>query len=216
MTRPLALERFDAADPGAALGDPGVAAEPATPGAPDAALAAFDEGYRDGWDDCARAEAERNRTIGADLAANLRDLARSYEAARQDVLTNLGPFFEEMAARFLPELAAEAVAPVVLAELGAVAGAAGTARAVLVASPAALPALEHLLESHGDTAVELRAEPAYADGQVSLRFEGERRDIDLGDAARQVADAIRAFLDAGPDGAIHAPHSAPTATQGAA
>ena len=204
MIRMLDLERFDAEAVGTATRGPAARAEAETPAATDAALAAFDEGYRDGWDDCARAEAERNRTIGADLATNLRELARGHEAARQDVLAGLGPFFEEMAARFLPDLAAEAVGPVVLSELGAVADRVSTARPVLVAAPAALPALEHLLDSQGVSEVELRAEPAYADGQVSLRFEAERRDIDLGDAARRVAEAIRAFVETGSDGAAPA------------
>jgi flagellar assembly protein FliH len=199
MTRMLDLERFDAEAAGGATGGPAARGDAETPATTDAALAAFDEGYRDGWDDCARAEAERNRSIGADLAANLRELARGQEAARRDVLAGLGPFFEELAARFLPDLAAEAVGPVVLSELGAVADRASRARPVLVASPAALPALEHLLDSQGVAEVELRAEPAYADGQVSLRFEAERRDIDLGDAARRVAEAIRAFVETGPD-----------------
>ena len=42
--------------------------------------------------------------------------------------------------------------------------------------------------------IDLRAEPAYAEGQVSIRFGTERRDIDLSDAANRMAEAIRAFV----------------------
>jgi len=187
MIRAVALEDFSAPGPGAPPEAP-------RPGDPDAALAAFEEGYRSGWDDCAAAEAESHRRIGADLAASLQAVARTYAEARTDVLTALGPLFEEMAAQLLPALAAEAVAPAVIAELRAAASGASAARPVLVAAPAALPALERLIAEEDGLDVELRPEPAYDEGQVSIRFGPERRDIDLTDAARRMAEAIRAFV----------------------
>lgn len=158
------------------------------------AMAAFDEGYRSGWEDCANAEAENQRKISADLAANLQDLSLSYAEARSDVLTALGPLFEDMAAQLLPALAAEAVAPAVITELRAAAERASSGHAILFASPAAMPALSRLIELEDGLQIELRAEPAYAEGQVSLRFGAERRDIDLSDAARRMAEAIRSFV----------------------
>jgi flagellar assembly protein FliH len=211
MIRALSLEDFalDATTgPDADSATVGPATAPAEDR--DAALAAFDEGYRDGWEDCARAEAEAQRRIAADLATNLRDLTHGYEAARADVLAALGPLFEEMADRLLPRLAAEAVAPAVIAELRRAAERASTARAVLLASPAALPALERLIDTQEGLSVDLVAEPAFAEGQVSLRFDSERRDIDLAEAARHMAEALRTFVA---DGAA-APHR--SASQGAA
>lgn len=188
MTRMLHLEDFTAPSP-----LPEVApAAPVEP--PEATLAAFEDGYRSGWDDCARAEAEAHRKIGADLAANLATLARTHEEARQDVLRALGPLFEEIAAQLLPRLAAEAVAPTVIAELRAIAGQATAARPLLVAAPAALPALERLLASVDGFDIDLGAEPAFAEGQVSIRHDGERRDIDLTGAAARMADAIRGYI----------------------
>ncbi len=99
MTRTLKLEDFSALGP-----TPVSAAQAAPPIEPEAALAAFDEGYRNGWDDCARAEAEAHRKIGADLAAGLQDITLTYAEARQDVLAGLGPLFEEIAAQLLPRL----------------------------------------------------------------------------------------------------------------
>jgi hypothetical protein len=189
MTRTLSLEDFSA------LGPPPVSAgQAAPPIEPEAALAAFDEGYRNGWDDCARAEAEAHRKIGADLAAGLQDITLTYAEARQDVLACLGPLFEDMAAQLLPRLAAEAVAPAVVAELRAIAATAASGRAVLFAAPAALATLDRLIAGMGGLDLELRAEPAFAEGQVSIRFGSERRDIDLTDAATRMAEAIRSFV----------------------
>jgi len=192
MTRFLALEDFT----GPGESRTALQATTSSPQAadPEAALAAYDEGYRSGWEDCTTAESETHRRIAADLAASLQDMTLTYAEARQDVLTCLGRLFEDMAAQLLPRLAADAVAPAVVSELRAAADTATTARAVLTAAPAALPALERLIAAHEDLEIDLHAEPAFAEGQVSIRFGGERRDIDLSGAAKRMAEAIRAFV----------------------
>lgn len=203
MTRALTLEDFSG---GGGTRATSLSAAPAPQAAdPETALAAYDEGYRSGWDDCAAAEAEAHRRIGADLAASLQDMAMTYAEARHDVLTCLGPLFEDMAAQLLPSLAAEAVAPAVIAELRAAAETAAASRAVLIAAPAALPALERLIAEHHDLEIDLRAEPAFAEGQVSIRFGTERRDIDLSDAAKRMSEAIRAFVAQQAEGSAPAP-----------
>lgn len=193
MIRALTLEDFTRLTTTPPEAVPAPQENPTGPDAGDETMAAFDEGYRSGWEDCAKAEAESQRRIGADLAANLKELSLSFAQARADVLTALGPLFEDMAAQLLPRLAAEAIAPAVIAELRAAAESATQAKAVLFAAPAALPALVQLVEMQDGLEIELRAEPAYAEGQVSLRFGSERRDVDLSDAARRMAEAIRAF-----------------------
>ena len=195
MIRTLALEDF--------AGTPATARRPEPDAADDTdsdeetSLAAFDEGYRCGWEDCAKAEAEAQRRIAADLAGSLGKLTQGYEEARQDVLAALAPLFEEMAARLLPRLAAEAVAPAVIEELRRAAETASTAVPTLRAAPAALPALERLIATQDLPRVELVAEPTFAEGQVSLRFGSERRDIDLQDAANRMAEALRTFIAEG-------------------
>lgn len=156
-------------------------------------LAIYEGGYQSGWDDCAAAEAESQRRIGAELTANLQDLSRTYAEARRDVLAALGPLFEQMAAQLLPTLAAEAVAPAVIADLLEAATHATDADIVLMAAPAAVPGLERLIEAQDGLAISVLSEPAFAEGQVSIRFGDERRDIDLTDAADRMAAAIRSF-----------------------
>lgn len=157
------------------------------------ALEAFDKGYQSGWEDCARTEVEERRKIGADLAAGLRDLTLTHGTIRLEVLSALGPLLEEIVATLLPTMAAEAVVPAVLAELQQIARQNSETRIDLRAAPASCPALERLLEDHPDLPVSLQPEPAFAEGQVSIRFGVEQRDIDLGAAAARMAEAIRQF-----------------------
>jgi len=196
MTRALSLPDFD--EVGGTAQPVAPTQEPTTPegaASEEDRLAVFEQGYRSGWDDCLAAETEERGRIAADLATNLRDLSASYESVRADVLSALGPLFDAVLSRLLPELVAEAVAPVVRDELLRIAQEASAASVDLVAAPVAVPRLENLVAQIPDLRIRLRPEPAYAEGQVSVRFGTERRDVDLSGAAQQMAEAIRDFTD---------------------
>lgn len=194
IIRSLALEDFTLVTAAPAPEQAAASTHPPEAEPAEEAMAAFDEGYRNGWEDCAKAEAEANRRIGTDLATNLQEMALVYDEARADVLAALGPLFEDMAAQLLPRLAAEAVAPTVIAELRAAAETASAPQAVLFAPPGAMAQLARLIEMQEGLDITLRAEPAFAEGQVSLRFGTLRRDIDLAEAARRMSEALRAFI----------------------
>lgn len=201
MSRHLQLEDF--ADPTTGAEDAKQATQaphPSPEPSEQDGLDVYEAGYKSGWDDCAAAEAENQRRIGADLASNLQDMRFTYADARRDVLEALAPLFEEMASQLLPAFAAEAVAPVVIGELQVIAQEASIGDAILTASPAAAPVLQRLIDAQDDLEIRLQVEPAFADGQVSIRYGNERRDIDLGEATARMSEAIRAFVGDARDG----------------
>jgi flagellar assembly protein FliH len=221
MTRALRLEDFGrtaAAESAASAPEP---APPPPPPEPDAGgLEAFEQGYKNGWDDCIANENEERRRIGADLAAALQEIEHSAHAVREEMLAGLVPLLEQIASQLLPSVAAEAVAPVVVAELERIASAQLATEAQLVAAPATVPVIENLVAATPELAVDVFPEPAYAEGQVSLRFADQRRDIDLSDAAGRMARAIRDFAaemvgDGNAAGTAEAPHES-IATRGVA
>lgn len=195
MTRALALENFatDVSEP-AFSNEPALTWPSETASQPEIdALDAYDNGYKSGWADCATAEAEERRGVSVDLAKNLADATLTYETARRDVLAALGPFFEDIVSALLPRLAAEAVLPCVLAELGELAGDMTQVGIELHAAPSTCPTLERLAENEGIEGLVVHPEPAFAEGQVSLRLGSERRDIDMASAVDRIAGAISAF-----------------------
>lgn len=157
------------------------------------ALETYDAGYKCGWADCAAAEAEERSGVAADLAKNLAEAQLTYEAARRDVLAALGPFFEDVVSTLLPRLAAEAIAPTVLAELGALAENQTVSHIEIHAAPSACPSIERLGETEHLANLVVRPEPAFAEGQVSIRVGNERRDLDMAGAAARIAEAIEDF-----------------------
>ncbi len=157
------------------------------------ALEKFDAGYKSGWADCAVAEAEERRSVGADLAKAISEATLTLDTARRDVLAALGPFFDEVVATLLPAIAAKAVAPTVLAELSALAEGQTFAQAEILAAPSVCASLERIVELEGFAGITVRPEPAFAEGQVSIRAGSERRDLDMAAATERIAHTIDGF-----------------------
>ena len=193
MMRALTLQDFGHSD---GDGLPSMHAAQTGPTAQDEdRLAAFDAGYKGGWDDCIAAEAEGRAHIGADLARALTEITLTHADARRDVLRSLTPLFDQIIHSLLPTAAAAAVGPVLNAELAVIAERATTAAVELLAAPAACAALEHMASAHPGMTLTVRPEPAFAEGQISIRFAGDEREIDLGQAIARMAEAIRSFTD---------------------
>ncbi|MFW5654233.1 MAG: hypothetical protein ACOCYW_01115 [Roseicyclus sp.] len=156
-------------------------------------LDAFEQGYRSGWDDCTANEVEERRRVGADLATALAEVSMTLDAARDEMMTALEPLFEAIVSQLLPAIVAEAVTPVVVDELRRIAAERCARNVDLLAAPATCPIIEKLVEATPDLSVSVIPEPALAEGQVTLRFGEQRRDVDLSQAAAQMAEAIRSF-----------------------
>lgn len=185
--RPLTLEDFGA-PPRAGAG-----AVPVSGDLEGIKLDAFEAGYKDGWDDCLRAEQENHTQIGADLSRNIKDLSFTYHEARNDVLSGLKPLLDGIAGQLLPVIAAEALAPVLRAELAQIIDDLPDGKCEIVAAPSTCPSLETVIPAEIGAEVTIRPEPAYAEGHVSLRFGTELREIDLSAAADRIATSIRDF-----------------------
>ncbi len=203
MTRALTLEDFGQPegrpDPSSDLPFPVPDAPSATPAdavqqeAETTGLDAFEQGYRSGWDDCIANETEERRRIGADLGVALSEISLSAETIRRELLASIAPVLDGIAAQLLPRMASEAVAPVVMEEIRAIVSGQGPMTLEVLASPQKCATIESLIQTATELAVTVVPEPAFAEGQVSIRFGDQRRDIDLSDAAARMADLIRTF-----------------------
>lgn len=202
MTRSLILQDFASDTPDLSIGSPPAPEAPRQDELD--ALESYDAGYKCGWADCARAEAEERHAVTADLAKNLTTAELTYEAARRDVIAGLGPFFEDVTATLLPRMAAAALAPTVLAELGALTEGQTSQQIEIHAHPSACAALERLGEAKNLSELVVRPEPAFSEGQVSIRVGAEQRDLDMTGAATRIADAIVAFSDQAIQSELHA------------
>jgi flagellar assembly protein FliH len=187
----LLYDSFDARSP-----EPGPAADP-VPALDEAAreaerLAAYESGYRSGWDDCLAAEQEAMRKVGAELARNLGDLGFTYHEARAQLLAETEALLEACFRTLLSQAAGPAVARRLADDVGELAAAALDQPVEIVVSPADEPTVRSLLPASTTFPLTLMEEPALAEGQAFLRFGRTERVYDMSELAQRLCEAITA------------------------
>ncbi|MFT4149105.1 MAG: flagellar biosynthesis protein [Paracoccaceae bacterium] len=162
----------------------------------EARLAAYEAGYSAGWEDATAAQAGDQARMGADLARHLQSLGFTYQEARIHILRAVEPVLQQVVTRLLPEIAREAIAPVVSeALMPLVAGLADTPVELLL-NPAARPAVEPRLQATTGLPITVVEEPTLGEGQVYLRLgTGAEARVDLDRAVARIATAVRGFFE---------------------
>ena len=158
-------------------------------------LASYDAGYSAGWEDAASAQSADQTRVRADLARNLQSLSFTFHEARTHVLRALEPLLAEMVGRFLPDLARETLAPLVLDVLMPLAEKMADAPVTLVLNPVARPAVEALLDQATGMPLTLVEEPSLSEGQVYLKLGETETQINLDRATAEITAAVRGFFE---------------------
>lgn len=170
----------------------------------EAKLAAYEQGYKAGWDDAAAAQSEDQGRIRADLARNLQQLSFTYQEARAHILKSVEPLLEEMVNRLLPETARKTLAPMVLEQVMPMAGELTGQPVALVLNPAARAAVEGLIEQATGLPMVIEEEPTLPEGQVCIRLGDSEAQVDLSRVTADIAAAVRDFFslsrESGTDG----------------
>lgn len=211
MTRPYPLEIFDVPDrarpgPGASFGPgnsaPGAAATrpasaedtPAPPDMEEERLAAFEKGYRAGWDDASAAHSEEQGRIAADLARNLQDLSFTYHEAHAAMQRETADLLRSMLDRVLPSAMHAALAETILARVGDALGAGATPVEIVVA-PGNVARVEALVADRPAPPLRLRAEPSLGDGQAFLRLGSAEERVDYDGLMAELAAMVDRYCD---------------------
>lgn len=183
---PLRLERFGA-DP-VDLPAPDTADE-------EARLAAYEQGYKAGWEDAGAArQDDRSQTEDA-VARNLQTLTFTLAEARTHVLLSLRPLLDAVSAQLLPEVAQAAIAPLVRDTLMPLAEELADTPAALRVHPAARAAVEAMLPPPSKLPVAVVEDPALTRGQVVISIGAAGARVDLDPACAAIAAAIRDFYE---------------------
>ncbi|RMD94273.1 MAG: flagellar biosynthesis protein [Alphaproteobacteria bacterium] len=195
MCAALVLEEFTALLPGGeAPADEAPACPPAGAGAQERLhTEVWEQGYKAGWEDALRNEADEQQRISTELARSLQEMTFGYFEARAEVVASLEPLLKQMAEAVFPPLAAEAVSAALHEQLEQVLES-GEDAVELVLSPAGRAAVESRLGEALPPAVRLVEEDTVADCQAYLRMPRSERLIDVGAALEAVRAAIDAFF----------------------
>lgn len=155
--------------------------------------AGFDKGYAAGWDDALAGVEDKDKQSRADCAAALQEIDFTYFEARQHVMASFKPLIEAMMTAILPEVARQAIAPMVEQELRSLAETIECPIQILSA-PATAIELQSLVEQFSKGSVTVATEDTLAPTQVQLRFTEGQTEIDVEAAVSQIQAAVVNFF----------------------
>ncbi len=154
---------------------------------------AYETGYAAGWQDAQdeRQSAEALRRTSAEEA--LRALHFTHHEAREHLLGALQPLLRTMVEIVLPDLARATLGATVAEQIAALSGGSLSAPVELLCNEAAARSIRPLLETITDFDLRLIEEPSLTDGQVILRLDPARAEIDLNAAVATARATVAAF-----------------------
>lgn len=153
-------------------------------------LAAYEEGYKAGWEDGCRQRLSDADQARERLAALLETLTFGYAEAQASLLAALRPVFAALVETFMPAAAHAALPPLVAEALLKHAARSLEPPLALRVSPERLADVRLALDGLALPPFELIADPALGQAEARLEAGAQQVVIDLGDASAQIARAL--------------------------
>ena len=157
-------------------------------------LAAWEEGYRAGWDDAGAAHLQSGEQTRAELERNLMALAFTWQEARAHLLGAIEPLLMEIVSRVLPRLSRETLGPVIVEELMPMVAEIAEQPAILHLHPSARAQVEACLTHATGLPCVISEDPALAEAQGYLRLGTREVGIDLTRATESIIKAVQDFF----------------------
>lgn len=182
------------------FGEPSLGAEPAEPALDPAEvetrrLEAFEEGYRAGWDDSVKAQADDSSNLSSTFAQHLGDLSFTYQEAYTAIMGAIGPLLDEMIAKLLPEIARQSLGGHITEQLAALAHEIGRRDVVIAVAPGRRDAVAPLIEGDFAFPVAIVEDDTLGADQADIRFGETERQIDLADMLTAFTAMVEGFSD---------------------
>jgi flagellar biosynthesis/type III secretory pathway protein FliH len=156
-------------------------------------MAAYEQGYKAGWDDAAQTQSDDQSRIGADFERNLQDLGFTFHEAKSHVMKALEPLLIEIVSKVLPQLVSQTLGQTILEELMPFAEEMSDAPVQIVVAPSGRAAIEALIDTSLTIPLEIIEEHSLADGQVYLRMGELEKKIDMDGAIERIGHAIKSI-----------------------
>lgn len=156
--------------------------------------AAWEQGYRAGWDDAEAALTQNGEQVRAELERNLMALAFTWQEARAHILGAMEPLLQEIVNRLLPGLARETLGPMLIDQLMPMVAEVAEQPASLTLHPAARERVEEILSQTPGLLFEIAEDPGLTEAQVFLRLGPREISVDLTRVTRTIAKAVQDFF----------------------
>lgn len=158
-------------------------------------LSSYENGYRAGWEEASATPTALAARSKNDLSQHLQKLSFTYHEAQAHVLAALHPLLLQVVGQLMPQIAREALAPMVVEMLIPLADRLGQAPVILRVNPAAQQALLAAIEANTSLPIQITPDPTLGEGQVHLQLGTAEAELDLDKATADIATAVRGFFD---------------------
>lgn len=158
-------------------------------------LEAFDKGYRAGWDDAIKAKTDEGAQMADAVGQSLQDMSFTYHEVHAQLLSNLGPLFDEILEKILPALARDTLGAHVADQLFRIARDTGTVQVQIAVAPGAAEHVSHLVNGAATSLpISVVESGDVPEGRADLRLGRKELSIDLAEVTAQITDAVRSLL----------------------
>lgn len=166
-------------------------------------LESFEEGYKAGWEDAAKAQSKDKRNLSTDLSQNLLDLSFTYNEAYAHMIKGLRPLLTELTTKVLPEAMHATIGHRIVEEVLKIANRSdGKCEVVVLVPSDNLAAVQEVFEQDFSFPVTVREDASLAPGQVQMTFDEQEVELSLDGLITDIQDAIETFaqtMSAGAD-----------------
>ncbi|MFZ7091162.1 ABC transporter ATP-binding protein [Primorskyibacter sp. 2E233] len=156
-------------------------------------LEAFENGFKAGWDDAIKAQADDKTRISSAFGQHMQDLSFTYHEACSQVLNAMTPLLNEMVNVLLPGMARATIGAHVVEKIQELSREIGTLEVQIAVSPVNVEAVAGLLDVDFGFLVRVIEDSTLAEEQADIRFGRTEKQIDLGDLVNSVAEAVQGF-----------------------
>lgn len=156
--------------------------------------AAFDDGYKCGWQDGVDSINDRDKELREDLSSALQEVNFTYFEARQHVMKSVQPVLQAMVELVLPSLLAQSLGAQVVELLGAMANKSEPAITIACAADTE-EMLKELIEASITFPVSLEVEPTLTTSQVVLHLNDGQTRIDFDATLEALRECVASFFD---------------------
>lgn len=162
-------------------------------GLEDVKLASFEQGYKAGWDDAIRAQADDQSRIISALGQNLEDLSFTYQEALVQMMAAIEPVFQSLVETVLPEAMMQTIGLQIVEQCRELAADQLDQPVKLVVPVGSGAAIRPALQKNLAMKVDIQESDRIDAGQVFLRVGDREREIDTSRLLSRLRESIEAF-----------------------
>ncbi|WP_420861745.1 hypothetical protein [Algirhabdus cladophorae] len=162
--------------------------------AEDIRLAAFEDGYRAGWDDASKTNQDNQNKLSMDLVQCFQDFSFGHAEARQHVIKSIEPVLSEVVAKVLPKTAELALVPMVVDAIMDMLSEASQQPVTILVSPENETAVSGSLPDDVAEVVQIEPDPVVGLNQARLVGTSKTVELDLSKALQDISQILQDFF----------------------